>query len=213
MFDVVRKNLFRWGTPDPEIDEMMYGHLIVREEGVVLIDPPFVPGLLENASRLGRIEAVLITTLDHTRGVNYICRKTRAELYIPDQAKSMTIDPEKYISRTRLSDFQKYDATEQLFGLRPLRITIEGLSPDSEPYMDEFAFLTDEKELISGDTAVGTSDGHLLIAPEWFPLPDEPHPPAHQAFRDLVIGSGAETLLSSHGYCLYGNLKNLTAEI
>lgn len=213
MFDVVRKNLFRWGTPDPEIDEMMYGHLLVRDEGVVLIDPPFVPGFLENVSKLGKVEAVLITTLDHTRSVNYICKKTKAVLYIPDQVKSMTIDPEKYISWTRISDFQKYDATDQLFGLKPLRITIEGVSPDSEPYMDEYAFLTTEKELITGDVAVGTDDGRLLIAPEWFPTPDEPHPPAHRAFRNTLIQSGAETLLTSHGSCLYGNLAKLITEI
>lgn len=208
MFEVVRKDLFRWGTPDPESDEMMYGHLLVRDDVCVMIDPPFIPGLIENASRLGKLEGVLITTLDHIRGVKYICKKTKAELYIPDQVKSMTIDPEKYLSWAGLSDFQKYDGSEQIFGLRPLRITIEGVSPDSEPYMDEYAFLTDERELISGDAAVGTPDGSLLIAPEWFPLPDEPHIPAHKAFLDLLIKSQAETLLTSHGSCLYGNLKD-----
>ncbi len=213
MFDIVRKNLFRWGTPDPETDEMMYGHLVVRDEGCVLIDPPFVPGLLENIGRLGKLEAILITTLDHIRGVKYISKKTKADFYIPDQAKSMTIDPDKYISWAGLTEYKKYDASEQIYGVRPFRITVEGRSSESEPYMDEYAFLTDKKELIAGDIAVGSEDGRLLIAPEWFPTPHEPHIPAHRAFRDLVVRSGAETLLTSHGSCLFGNLKELTIEI
>lgn len=209
MFTPVRRNVLRWGTPDPEMDQMMYGHLVISDEKCVLIDPPYVPGLLKATSRLGKIEAVLLTTLDHTRGGNYICRKTNARLYIPDQMKSMTIDPEVYIARTGIKNFEKY-GTDPIFGLRPFRITIEGLSAESEPYMDEYAFLTDHRELIAGDTAIGTEDGRLLIAPEWFPIPDDPHPPAHRSFRDVVKKSGAESLLASHGCNLYGNLQALS---
>lgn len=212
MFIPVRNNLFRWGTPDPEMDETMYGHLIIEDGKCILIDPPYVPGLIEGVERLGRIEAVIITTLDHTRGAEYIRRKTGAGLYIPEQMKSMTIDPEFYIIKTGIKNYEKY-GHDPIFGLRPFRLTVEGLSRETEPYMDEYAFLTDHKELIVGDIAVGTMDNRLLIAPEWFPIPDEPHPPAHDAFREIAMESGAASLLSSHGLSIYGNLQDIVRQI
>ena len=130
MFIPVRRGVFRWGTPDPEMDEMMYGHLVVMNDGCVLIDPPYVPGLIERIERIGKIKAVLITTLDHTRAVKYLCRKTGADLYIPDQMKSITIDPEYYIAKTGINNFEIY-GHEPIFGLKPFRLTIEGVSPDS----------------------------------------------------------------------------------
>lgn len=153
-----------------------------------------------------------ITTLDHTRGVKYICRKTGAQLYIPDQKKSMTIDPEFYIKKTGIKDFETY-GSGSIFSLKTFRLTIVGISAESEPYMDEYAFLTDHKELIIGDTAVGTVDNRLLIAPEWFPIPDEPHPPAHNTFRKTVIESAATSLLTSHGSSICGNLQELVKQI
>ena len=79
--------------------------------------------------------------------------------------------------------------------------------------MDEYALLTDHRELIVGDIAVGTMDNRLLIAPEWFPIPDEPHPPAHNTFRRIVIESGATSLLTSHGSGVYGNLQELVKQV
>ena len=212
MFSPVRRDVFRWGTPDPEIDEMMYGHLFLEDDRCILVDPPFVPGLIEEIDRLGSLEAVMITTLDHTRGVEYICRRTGAHLYIPDQMKSKAIDPKFYIAKSGIKDFEMY-GSEPIFGMKPFRLTIEGRSAENEPYMDEYAFLTDHKELIVGDTAVGTVDNRLLIAPEWFPIPGEPYPPAHNTFRKVVAESGATSLLTSHGSNIYGNLQELVKQI
>ena len=49
------KGALRWSTPDPADDWMMVGHLFVRETGVVFVDPPLVPGLVEAAKRLGNL--------------------------------------------------------------------------------------------------------------------------------------------------------------
>ena len=76
MFTPVRKDVWRWGTPDPEGDWIMYGHLIVRDGKCVLIDPPLVPDLIESVDRIGKLEGVVLTTLDHTRGVKHICKET-----------------------------------------------------------------------------------------------------------------------------------------
>lgn len=212
MFKPVRRDILRWGTPDPEMDQMMYGHLILNEEGCVLVDPPYVPGLLEEVGRLGRIEAVIITTLDHARGARYIQRRTGASLYLPDQVRSATLDPEQYLAWTGISNYETY-GNEELFGLKPFRITVKGGKGEDMPYMDERALLTDHSELIAGDIAVGTENGELLIAPEWFPNPHEPLPNAHDAFRNAVLKSGADSLLAPHCSDLRGNLKKLIEQI
>lgn len=208
MFIPVRRNVLRWGTPDPEGDWIMYAHLIFAEDGCILIDPPLVPGLIDSVQRLGKIEAVILTTLDHTRGVNHICRKTGATLLIPDQVKSKTIDPDTIIAQKELKNFQKYD-TEEIYGLRPFRITVEDEKTEDMPWIDEFALLSKNKELIVGDIAIGSLDGRIIIAPEWFPH-DPPHSryePAVKVFKKVVHDSEADTLLASHGSNIYGELQ------
>jgi glyoxylase-like metal-dependent hydrolase (beta-lactamase superfamily II) len=204
----VNKNIFRWGTPDPEGDWVMYGHLIIREETCYLIDPPLVPDLLDSVLRIGKLGAVILTTLDHTRGAKYICAKSKADLFIPEQLKSTSVDPDLILSQKGIKDFQKY-GTKNLFGMKPIRITIEGKVNGEMPWIDEFALLTDNKELIVGDIAVGTFDGKVIVAPEWFPHnpPNSPYLPAIKAFSEIVPESGAVSLLASHGYNLYDKLQ------
>ncbi len=213
MFIPVRKNIMRWGTPDPEGDWIMYGFLLVNEEGCVLIDPPLVPGLLDSVRRIGPLKAVILTTLDHTRGAKYISGKAGATMFIPDQVKSKAVDPEGVLQQKEIRDFQKYSSND-MFGLRPCRITVEGKKGDTIPWMDEFALLTENRELIVGDIAIGTSSRKVMLAPEWFPH-EPPHPrhePAAMVFSELVKKTGATTLLSTHGENLYGTLQELAFE-
>lgn len=208
MFEPVRENVLRWGTPDPEGDWMMYAHLIVEDGRVAMVDPPLVPGLLESAGRLGKVDAVILTTLDHTRGVNHIVRKTGATLYVPDQGKSKAVDPEYSRKVKGISDFETY-GREKIHGLLPVRVTIEGENPDDIPWIDEFALLTDKRELITGDIAIGTRQGRIAMAPEWFPHdpPHEAYLPAHSVFRKILAETGATSLLASHGCNIYGTLQ------
>lgn len=208
MFIPARKGILRWGTPDPSGDWMMEGHLIEEDGELVLIDPPLVPGLIGALQRIGKTEAVILTTLDHTRGAKYIAAKTGAPLYIPDQGISMAFDPDDILKFYEIREFEKY-STGDLFGLSAYRVTVEG-KPDSEkPWLDEFALLTQRKELIVGDIAIGTPEGRVVLAPEWFPHdpPHEAHGPAHKAFRKIVAETDADTLLASHGCNVYGTLK------
>lgn len=210
MFTPVRKNILRWGTPDPEGDWIMYGHLVFDGKKCTMVDPPLVPGLLDSVNRIGKLEAIILTTLDHTRGAKYISEKTGATLFIPPQDKSLAVDPEAVLAQKEIKDFQKYD-TKEIQGLRPYRITVENKKTDKEPWMDEFALLTDHKEMIAGDIAIGTSDGKIFLAPEWFPH-DPPHQrysPAEDIFSKIVRESGATSLLASHGENVYGTLHRL----
>src|SRR5713101_8804456 len=84
MFTPIREGVFRWSTPDPADDWMMVGHLFVRETGVVLVDPPMVPGLLEAAVRLGKLEAVLLTEQNHTRASRFIAKRAGIPVYLPE---------------------------------------------------------------------------------------------------------------------------------
>lgn len=79
MFTPARNEILRWGTPDPVGDWIMEGHLIDNDGKLIIIDPPLVPGLLESMKRIGKVEAVLLTTLDHTR-VETVIEKCCQEL-------------------------------------------------------------------------------------------------------------------------------------
>lgn len=210
MFVPVSSKILRWGTPDPEGDWMMEGHLIIGEGTCIAIDPPLVPGLLESIKRLGKLEAVVLTTTDHTRGSRYIASKTGARLLIPGQVESLSVNPETILEQKEIREYEMYGENE-IYGLKPLRITVEAEKTEEVPWLDEYALLTPERELIVGDIAIGTPEGKLVIAPEWFPHdpPHKPYNPAVREFRKIVQRSGAATLLASHGSNIYGGLQEL----
>lgn len=209
MFAPASKNILRWSTPDPESDYMMHGHLLISDDGLIMVDPPLIPGLLEASSRLGKLKAVILTTLDHTRGSRYISEKTGATLMVPDQDENQ-VDPASVMELKRFKKPEKYGEGNVL-GLKAYRLAFQGDSTGRVPGMDEFALLTPGKELITGDIAVGTVDNRLSLAPEWYPLdpPLPPYQPVHKIFSEVVKKSGAVTLLASHGSNLYGILQEL----
>lgn len=213
MFTAVRKEVLRWGTPDPEGDWMMYGHLLIRDSGCILIDPPLVPGLLGAVGRLGKAKAVILTTLDHTRGAGYISAKTGATIYVPDQDPTQ-VDPGAVQKKENFTNFELYSAGNVL-ELEALRLTVKKDKNGNFPGMDEFALLTEKKELITGDMVIGTDGGRISVAPEWFP--HDPPLPAYKAARtavkDLIQKTGAVSLLASHGNDIYGTLLDSVTEL
>ena len=107
MFTPVSEGVFRWSTPDPADDWMMVGHLFVRDTGVVFVDPPMVPGLLEAARRLGRLEAVLLTEQNHTRGSRFIAKRAGIPVYLPETNPD-AVEPWETARVMQLGDFQVY---------------------------------------------------------------------------------------------------------
>ncbi len=213
MFTPVRNELFRWGTPDPESDWMMYGHLAVGEEGCILFDPPLIPGLLETAKRLGEIKAVVLTTLDHTRGAAHIVRKTGADLYLPDQEPS-DVNPVAFNIQKEVENFKTY-SEGKIIGFSAFRLKVGGNRDIGMPSMNEFAILTSHKELIVGDFVSASPDGEVLVAPEWFPSdpPASAYREGREKFKRLVEETGAKTLLTSHGNYILGTLKEKAAKL
>ena len=209
MFTPVRKGAFSWKTPDPAEPWMMVGHLFVRDSGIILVDPPLVPGLIDAAKRLGKPEAILLTTQNHTRATKYIARKTGIPVYLPEQDKE-SLDPREVIT---VKDIGKYETFN------------EGNVLGFEVYKfgDDFALASPEKELLVGDNAIGDLNGKILPAPEWFPreTPEQTSEPSYiefrnvmvKGFKDIVRKSGATSLLPSHGYDIVGDLQKRTDEL
>ncbi len=208
MFTILSKKLLRWGTPDPAYDWMMYGHAVLDEGGLILIDPPVIPGLLLNTGRLGKIDSVVLTTLDHSRGSAFIVKKTGAKLFVPDQTAD-DVDPMALRLLGEVKDYETYSEGE-VAGLSSFRLKTGGNRNIGVPSMNEFALLTRENELMVGDFVSVSPEGKIMVAPEWYPS-DEPAIPfteGRQIFKEVVKRSGARSLVSSHGDCLLGNLQD-----
>ncbi len=76
----------QWTTPDPEEELMMVGHVVKAEEGLVLVDPPVLPGLPRMLASFGAVRAIILTTHDHTRGSRYLSDLFGCPIYAPAQA-------------------------------------------------------------------------------------------------------------------------------
>ncbi len=203
MFTPIREGAFRWSTPDPADEWVMVGHLFVRETGIVFVDPPLVPGLVEAAKGLGKPEAVLLTTQNHTRGSKYISKRTGVPMYLPEQNPE-SLDSIEVVKVKELGDFEVYK-TGNVLGFQAYK------------FGEDYALLSDEKELLVGDNATGDKNGNVVLAPDWFPSgpPYSDQNVYSKAFRDsiknafkeIVMNTGATSLLASHGYDVHGSLQ------
>ena len=212
MLTPIREGAFRWSTPDPADDWMMVGHLFVRETGVVFVDPPMVPGLLEAAGRLGKLEAVLLTEQNHTRAARFISKRAGIPVYLPESIPE-AVEPWEAVRVKQIGEFEVYKAGSVL-GFQANKLG------------EDYALLSDRKELLVGDNARGDPDGRVLIFPEWFDLytPGPPYPSPgdfsrgwrdslRKQFKDMVKTTGATSLLASHDYDIIGTLQARADEL
>ncbi len=212
MLTPIRNGVFRWSTPDPADDWMMVGHLFVRDTGVVFVDPPMVPGLLEAAGRLGKLEAVLLTEQNHTRASRFIAKRAGIRVYLPETIPD-AVETWEAARVKQIGDFQVYKAGNVL-GFQAYK------------FGEDYALLSDGKEILVGDNARGDSEGKVLIFPEWFarytPGPPYPNPAdfpeewrdsLRKQFKQIVKTTGATSLLASHDYDIVGTLQERTSEL
>ncbi len=212
MLTRIRDGCFKWSTPDPADDWMMVGHLFVRDTGVVFVDPPMVPGLLEAARRLGKLEAVLLTEQNHTRASRFIAKRAGIPVYLPETIPD-AVEPWETARVKQIGSFEVYKAGGVL-GFQ------------AHKFGEDYALLSDRKELLVGDNARGDAKGNVLIFPEWFKLytpgPPYPDPEAfpkewrdslREQFKGIVTTTGATSLLASHDYDIIGNLQARADEL
>ena len=208
LFAPIREGAFRWSTPDPADDWMMVGHLFVRETGIVFVDPPLVPGLIDAATRLGKPEAVLLTTQNHTRAAAFMRKRAGIPAYLPEQDPN-SLDPREAAKVKEIGDFETYKAGSVL-GFQAFK------------FGPEYVLLTEEKELLVGDIATGDSSGNVVLWPDWYSpgppyevyskeLSDSDRNEIKEAFKGLVRRTGATSLLAGHGCDIIGSLQTKAA--
>ncbi len=194
MFEPVTRNVFRWVVTDPEFGEEMSGHLLIKGDSCVLIDPPATAKLIEMVKTMGKPEAVIMTNYSHKRGSAHIASVLSVPLYIPARKGQSDQD----LSMFGLSSGKQYDENTELpLGIRAHRLRSE--MEDGKTAMDEMALLFDSF-LIVGDSAWGVN-GRLNIFPAGI-MPDEGGRRAAaigKELRSVVRKTGASGLLSGHG--------------
>lgn len=203
----VTRSVFRWSTPDPNDDWLMIGHLLLSDGHVILVDPPVVPGLLDAATNLGGLEAVILTTGDHVRGSLYYESHSDARVYIPHQTEN-DIDELSDIMRKNLKRSTVYSEGDDLpGGIKPFRAVVERRK--SAPSINEMMLLTPNGELLAGDIAMGSPHGELLTRNEFFYTSpnQEDNAVCLKTIASVVRKSKAMTLLASHGHDLKDNLQ------
>ncbi|WP_053959940.1 MBL fold metallo-hydrolase [Sulfobacillus thermosulfidooxidans] len=204
MFRPVLPKIWRWETPDPEDHWLMVGHLIQQDDRVIVIDPPMTPTLPSDLWTLGGIEAIILTTHDHTRGARYLAEYFQCPVYVPEQARAETLH------QSGLHHVQFYGEGDGLPGnisaLR-CRIPYPIWQNEEAPYLDEMSLILPCHVVVSGDIAMGSPNGHLWVCPEGFNDPADIQ--KVQAVFDVfqrILPANVTTLLAGHGTDLVGTL-------
>lgn len=207
MFEPVTNNIFRWGTIDPELSIMIFGHLLIENESVVLIDPPAVPNLEKMSMVLGKPKAVIMTNFSHTRGCVKVARSLNVPLYIPDVTGSKDFNSDEKIKMFRLDSGIRYGEESDLpLGIKPhhIRSEVSGRLVVEEMALRYGSFL------IVGDSAWGT-DGKLNVFPAGV-MPDEngeKSTATKAILLKIVKNTGVTGLLSGHGEDITEGLQQM----
>ena len=191
MLEPVTKNIFRWGTIDPESGIMMHAHLIIDDEKCVLIDPVAMPGIVQMIKVLADPVAVIMTNYPHMRGSPILSRQLNIPLFIPDIE---TIDEDEKLVNTFLDLYSIKDAL-QYKEITELPLGIKGYSI---PGRHEMALKFGDF-LIVGDSAYGLN-GKLTFYPTGI-WPDEngiKTAATAVALTPLIKKTLADGLLSGH---------------
>lgn len=205
MIDRACKNAFRWTTPDPADDWIQVGHIIIFDERVILIDPPLVPGLFDEISKLGKPEAVILTTQNHTRATAFLHKRYGLTAYLPDQDAN-SIDPREAVRVHDIGDYETY-AGGDVLGLKAIK------------FGAEYCLATDDGIIAFGDNVTGDASGNIVLWPDWYtPGPpydaylNEMNASERNNFRNIFVNlvkeTNGKTLLASHGYDIAENLQS-----
>lgn len=203
----VYAGVWRWETPDPEDDWLMVGHALATPTGVVLVDPPVVPGIQSVLAVFGYVLAMVLTTHDHVRGAEWLHRTTGAPVHLPRPSY------EQPGTRARLSTARPYDDGDELpGGLVAHRIRVPGLMWDDDgTYVDEMALTTpDAGALLTDDVVMGGPAGQLWARPQGLVAHPDPSKVTASltALRELLSRlPSVHTVLASHGTDLIGSVR------
>lgn len=202
MFVPVTRNVYKWETVDPEYGEMMAGHLFMKDGGIVLIDPPMAPGLINGLAPLGKVIGVLVTSASHKRGALFASAFTGSTYYFPSHLKQG--------SGLETNENVKFydESTELPLGLKALRVKTE-VPIIGEHHVDEMALLTGDYAFV-GDVAHGSSSLGIAFAPEEIvPSPEGNRVMASFNALDKAVKGSVKTIFCGHGDDIVDSYKEL----
>jgi hypothetical protein len=161
---------------------------------------------------LGKLEAVLLTEQNHTRASRFIAQRAGVPVYLPETIPE-AVESWETARVKQIGNFEVYKAG-----------TVLGFQ--AHKFGDDYALLSDRKELLVGDNARGDAKGNVLIFPEWFHLytPGPPYPGPNdfpkesmdslrKQFKEIVKTTGATSLLASHDYDIIGSLQDRASDL
>lgn len=208
MFEPVTKNIYRWSLTDPEFGEEMVGHLLMKGDSLVLIDPPATPKIFDSVKVLGKPEAVIMTTYSHKRGCAHLSRVFGIPLLIPETTGTGHERSEDTLMMFGLSSGVKYgEHTELPLGIKAHHLLAE--FPLGKVALEEMSLQFGDF-LIVGDAAWG-QNGKLNIFPTGI-MPDEGGKKASaigSALKAIIRKTGSKGLLSGHGDDIKSGLEKL----
>lgn len=196
VFFPITHEIWRWETPDPEDHWIMAGHLWLSGGKPILIDPPMQPPLPDALKILGGVQAVLLTTADHTRGARYLAEAFECPVYVPAQSV--------HAAALGLGSCAvAYDESTLLPGnIHAVRCHVSQPMWESanNPYLDEMMLVLPNGAVAVGDIAMGATDGRLWVCPEGFNRVVEPAK-AQASLRAFAqaLPRDSRHLLASHG--------------
>ncbi len=191
MFEPITKNIFRWGTIDPEIGLMMYSHLLLKGDKAVLIDPVAMPGLVQMIKVLADPLAVIMTNYPHLRGCPFLSKQFNISLFIPDIE---TVEEDEKLVNTFL-DLYNIQSAQKYSELTVLPLGIEAYKINGR---HEMALKFDDF-LAVGDSAYSLN-GKLTFYPTgiWSDEKEVKSNATKAALIPVIKKSAADGLLSGH---------------
>lgn len=158
MFIPSQKDVFSWKVPDPEFGEIMNGHLFIRPEGYLIMDPPMMPELLDKLRTFGKCLAVVTLSPSHLRGSGFASSILQAPSYVPEFATAAL--------NSNSPNVVSYKEGDELpGGLKAVEIQT-GIGIFGEHKVREMALLDNEGRVFIGDICHGYEKGQLALAPE-----------------------------------------------
>lgn len=179
-----RSDLFQWSTFDEPRNIDFNGHLWVRPDGNVAIDPlPMTPHDQAHLDALGGVAWIVVTNSDHTRDARHLADRTGAKIAAPAAERDgwpWAVD--RWLS----------DGDEVVPGL--VAHTLDGSKTPGE-----LALVLDGATLITGDLVRAHKADALHL------LPDAKLTDRAAALASLrrLSGYALDAILVGDGWCLF----------
>ena len=187
-------DLYSWSAFSEMRQIDFNGHLWVRSEGNVLIDPvPMIESDLEQFEKLGGASWIVLTNQDHEREAAFFRERTRARVVVHEEdARAVSVAVDRKV----------VDGDEIVPGLQVIHLRYGKSTGEIALYWP------DKKALLSGDLVVGAPMGRFTL------LMDEKleDPPRAAVELRKVLKLDFDALLVGDGHSVFQDARRLLIE-